>query len=746
MATISPLSLIPPGVYIPPGLKQERSRILSLDTTGLITEIKNLLQLNDDKPKNYIFNQNESIFDFDYTRERNDESKAKFIAFLKFVLLALKQTNSTVDSFTSYTVDDISQEETTLFNEKKEKYDVYLNISKVRSAVTSNSRLQTTPQGFTRFLTLNQLQLYNRQIIRKYMKDKDYDEVSPEFFLGIFRQRIAEMNACFTLHETSGFKTPEELLYLRIESKRESIMLQSIEAKIQTQSLPLEKEQLKDLIMIELKKMSSYIIWGCKHILCYYNLDGTLKSEEQLDADINEILHKIEDAKGRDKNCVKKLMTFLPLSIFVAVNIKTHNSTPLTDSLTDADLSLYLNEQYEFNYDEAKLRAFYKSNGIPHDYETGRKLTEEELSKENNGIIKGPQIQYRLGLNVVLFNEPLKVYSELDGLFNVFGLNVDLFNNCGRYVNYNIYLNLLKLYLQTIKTDSVFSTSMSLVTSHKGEDGFDSTSESYQFRYRGPIKISELFGPDVKFLGCHFFKHKNDNGQPMRLPLKPMLLPLFVFKNEKYDSLKRLPITDTAVEAFIKKDIFISIYGGNICEINTFDLKGCFVEDGEITPTMSITYHELTNMLYYGAKTYMVGDDIKELYFTMLPNDNPKLQQLVLLLKMTQVFFVHGKVKGFERKRFKVVKKEEAVELLNERPQIWRLMGNQVIEAASPLLGGYKKSNKSNNKIKTTKTRKMMKLKQHNKTNKTKKNTKTKKTVKNNKSKIYARKTKKIIK
>jgi len=127
----------------------------------------------------------------------------------------------------------------------------------------------------------------------------------------------------------------------------------------------------------------------------------------------------------------------------------------------------------------------------------------------------------------------------------------------------------------------------------------------------------------------------------------------------------------------------------------------------------------------------------------MLPNDNPKLQQLVLLLKMTQVFFVHGKVKGFERKRFKVVKKEEAVELLNERPQIWRLMGKQVIEAASPLLGGYKKSNKSNNKIKTTKTRKMMKLKQY---NKTKKNTKTKKTVKNNKSKIYARKTKKIIK
>lgn len=688
---------------------EEIRRVLLLNEKNLIEEISSLLALN----------KKESIFNFNYN-EAPDESKLKFKAFLQFVLVTLKKDLDNLDTYNSYVVDDISDDDSSKFEEKADKYTVYSDISGIRS----NLNPKSSPVGY---LTYDELQAYNRNNIREHMKDKDFDEKEPEFFLDVFEERIKGMKACYELHAKSGLKTPLELLYLQIESKRESIMLDSIKAKIREQT-GMSQAQLKDFIMEELKKMSSYIIWGSKHIGCYYNIDGgTLKTREELIPSVKEIVKKIEEAKKIDENCIKKLMTFLPLSIFCLKNKETGEIAPLS---MDFDTT-----QFMVDYDEAELTEFYINNGIPHDYSQGTKFP---LSESENGIIKGPQIQYRLGVFRVLFAGKLKVYSEIEGLFNVFGLDMDLFHNCGQHVNYNIFLNLLKLYLQTIKADSVFSSTLSLLT--VAGRSFDIDTDSYDFRYRRPAFGQELFSREMKFLGCHFIKYQTANDQVMSFPL-------FVFKNEKYQDLIKLPITHADIMKFTENAVFASIYGGNACEINTIDNKGYFVEDGEISPSMSITYHELTNMLYYGAKTYIFGDDKKELYFTMLPNDNPELQNLVRLLKMTQVFCVKGKMKGFKRERFKVVTKEEAVDLLNEKPPTWRLMGKQVIDGVSSFKGGYKKSNKSNNKIKITKTRKILKLKQHNKTNKTKKNTKTKKTKKNNKShKIYARKTKKLKK
>ena len=684
---------------------EEIIRVLSLNEKQLIDEISRLLPLS----------KEESIFNFNYN-EAPDESKLKFKAFLQFVLVALKKDISDLDPCNSYVVEDMSDDDGSKFEEKADKYAVYSDISGIRR----NLNPKYSRVGY---LTYTELQAYNRNNIREHMKDKDFDEKEPKFFLDVFEERIEGMKACYELHVNSGLKTPLELLYLRIESKRESIMLESIKAKIREQT-GMSQTQLKDFIMEELKKMASYIIWGSKHIGCYYNLNGTLKTREELIPSVKEIVKKIEEAKNVDENCIKKLMTFLPLSIFCVKNKETGEITPLD---TDFDTTKFM-----VDYDEAKLTEFYINNGIPHNYTNG---IDSPLSESANGIIKGPQIQYRLGISRVLFAGKLKVYSEIEGLFNVFGLDMDLFHNCGQYVNYNIYLNLLKLYLQTIKTDSVFSTTLSLLT--VAGRSFDIPTDSYDFRYRRPAFGKELFSHEMKFLGCHFIKYQTDNDQVTSFPL-------FVFKNEKYQELIKLPITHADIMKFNENVVFASIYGGNACEINTIDNKGYFVENGEITPTMSITYHELTNMLYYGAKTYMIDGDRKELYFTMLPNDNPELQKLVRLLKMTRVFFIKGKVPGFPKERFKVVTREEFDSELAKtppktRPQ-WRLMGHQRINDAYPLAGGYKKSN---NKIKTTKTRKMMKLKQY---NKTKKNTKTKKTVKNNKSKIYARKTKKIIK
>ena len=668
-----------------------------------------------------------SIFQLSSINPPGNEEVYK--SFLQFVLLSLHKVKDDDQPLVSYPVDDLSDAELEQFKKKNEQYTAYLNIESIRTSINGiRSRLGLKPsKEKSSLLKFNELQEYNRNTIREHMKDKDYDELSADSFLMIFRQRIKEMDDCNKLPQTSDLKTEVEVSYLKVELEREKIILASIEKKVVEKKFASEKAK-SDFIMEELKKMASYIMWGSKFMECYYNEDGTLKTEAELSVYVDSMLEKLVTAKLTDPNCVKKLMTFLPLSIFFAVHQETLERISQIDNLTDT-------EKLDFDFDTSKLKDFYISNGIHHDYETGIE------SESPNRILRGPQVQYRIALGDELFGGSYRIYSEIKGLFNVFGLDVDLFHSCGKYVTYNIYLNLLLLYMQLLKKNSVFPVTLSLKkTTEWGI--LDTETQSYEFRYRPPVRARGLFNDGTKFLGIHFFKYQPETST---FPKKLSVLPLFVFKHETHQLLSLLPNTHTDIINF--NQIFFSQYFGNASEILTCDSKLYFVEDGELTPTMSITYHELTNMLYYGAKAYIIGDDRKELYFTMLPNDNPELLKLVRLLNMTQVFFVNGKVKGFQRERFKVMTKEEIdSELAKTRPQ-WRLMGKQVVDGVSSFVGGYKKSNKSNNKIKTTKTRKMMKLKQPNQPNKTKKNTKTKKTVKNNKNhKMYARKTKKIIK
>ena len=138
-----------------------------------------------------------------------------------------------------------------------------------------------------------------------------------------------------------------------------------------------------------------------------------------------------------------------------------------------------------------------------------------------------------------------------------------------------------------------------------------------------------------------------------------------------------------------------------------------FIEDGEITPSISLTYHELTNLLFYGAKTYMIGNDRKELYFTYRERPDPELENLIEKLKMTQVFFIKGPFKPNERERFQIMTREEANIFLNVKPQ-YEIMGNQDIplthpQSSGPTTGGNKNSNKQRKTRKNKKTRKQRK-------------------------------------
>ncbi len=579
---------------------------------------------------------------------------------LEFTLSSLIDFLKSNKGFKSYHLPGISQYEKEKFDNKKEEYRPYTDLNTIRDKLKQLKPKRNTKKKPTSimkthsYLTYQELHTYNREYhIREYMKDKDYEEKNQEEIFGIFTNRIEEMEKCLQKNRelVNITKTKDDLLFLEIESARERIILSSI----------TQKSDLSD----ELKKMANYIIWGTKQIKCYYNDDGTLKNKAQLDEYVDEMLDKLRVAKEGDPNCVKKMMTFLPLYIFKVIKSNGKSSYTLS-SLEDGD---------QFDYDEDKLREYYIGNGTLKDYNTG-------VASED-GIIKGPNTQFRLGIGYDLFKDQIgKLYFDINGLWSVYNTELDLFNSCGKYVNYSIYVNLLQMYMFMIKNESLFPASFSLRKEIRpngiNRNIYNEKTQSYEFRNKDPISKDNLFNENMKLIGVHFIKYINYTQKGQKL----MVLPLFVFINKIFNERKAIPRTTTKVTT-IGND-FISSYTGDEREVITCDQRMYFIEDGEITPAMSLTYHELTNILFYGAKTYMIGDDRKELYFTMAKKDDPGLQTLIELLNMTEVFFVKGPIEGFKRERFKIMTREEV--LRNNRGE---LMGHQQ-------LGGKKTKKKIN--------------------------------------------------
>ncbi len=684
---------------------------LKLGVNKILTPqyIKKMTQKS--KPSEFIFNiKPEIVNGFD------NDTKTMYKNLLEFTRDSLRDFRNSSESFKSYSIEGLFTDEQIKFNEKKEKYISYANSPLIRYRLEKKRRKKNTPNNLKDivpskfkpdYLSFQELFSYNREYtIREYMKDKDFDEKKPEDILEIFKQRISEMEECHKKHENkvNVTKTKKDLLFLEIESKRETTMIESIESKSTNTYFSLKEE---------LKKMAGHIMWGISHMELYYNEDGTLKDKATLEESAKVMIEKVKIAKEGDENCIKKMMTFLPLSIFKA--IKDGNEIQLRDEMTIEELSSYSLFEYEFDFIEEKLIEFYVSNGIPRNYDSG-----DELPIENGGIINGPHTQFRLGIGYDLFKDKLgALYSGIKELWTIYVTNLDFFNSCGKYVNYNIYVNLLEMYMSMINNHSVFPASFSLRKEIR-EGGINATilnerTQSYEFRYKDPISTKNLFNKDMKFLGVHFIKYipnpnnnktKKSRYQQMNLTNQKVYIhPLFVFRNTKFETLKAEPRTTHEVTT-IGRD-FISSHTGDEREIITCDKKMYFIEDGEITPSMSLTYHELTNILFYGAKTYMIGDNRKELYFTMLNREDPKLKKLITLLNMTEVFFIKGKLEGFTRERFQIMTKEEALRAIDNNQG--KLMGNQKINDTNITISnqsaGYNK-NKNKNIKKQLKTKK----------------------------------------
>ncbi len=537
----------------------------------------------------------------------------------------------------SYSVHNLTDEEKALFNKKVESYDVYNNTSEIRARI--QDFMKPTPVKKPINLSFQELHTYNRDYhIRGFMRDKDYDAYGPEYILKQFQDRIKQMEDCYQTYKNTNLKTPREMIYYQIESDREKRILSGISKKLAGTA---EKDK-SDVLREELKKMGNYIFWGLKDFYCYYNeKDGTLKTPEQFNPQIDIVIKKLKIAQKADPiNCIKKMMTFLPLEIFET-----------TES--------------GYTYNETKLREFLLEKIKPRDYNT-----EEEKPIEEGGIIKASQIQFRLGIGYDLMgNIKNKEYAGITELWGVYLTFIDLYNSCGKFCNYSIYLNLLEMYMSANLKGSIFPVSFSFRNEQRPETTnsqiWNVATNTYDFRYKDPIKKNSLFNKDIKFMGVHFIKYIND---------KKLLTahPLFIFLNKKYKENSQKERNDTVTT--IGYD-FLSSYTGHDNEVFICDRKMYFVEEGEITPSMSLTYHELTNMLYYGARMYIFGDDRTELYFTLLPRENEELQKLITLLNMKEVFIVKGKVDTHDRERFAVETIEEAKAHLNEFDV--RLMGKQ---------------------------------------------------------------------
>jgi hypothetical protein len=601
----------------------------------------------------------------------------------------------------SYSVIDLTPEEKELFDKKVESYAVYQYPNEIRQKIkqlkrhpnASKKPIKVEGNGY---LSFSELHTYNREYhIREFMKDKDYDSLSRGEILEQFEKRIKEMESCYTKNkDTPGVNlSPAKIMYYKIESEREKIMINSIKDKIKelsknnTYNFNYKKLQ-SEILDEELKKMASYIFWGLKDLYSYYNQDGSLKTREQLEENLKEMFEKLEKARKADpKNCIKKMMTFLPLDIFT---------------------SKMINNELEFDYDRQKLKEFILQNAIPRDYNTY-----EELPVEKGGIIKASQIQFRLGIGYDLMGNPVnKEYAGIIQLWGIYLNFINMYKTCGILSNYSIYLNLLEMYMTAIEKRQVFPITFSFRKEQRegtsNSSIWNTKTNTYEFRYKDPIRKTNLFESNIKFMGVHFIKYINTNGILTAHPL-------FLFFNTDYKR-KRDALTNDNLTT-IGND-FISSYTGMENEVIICDRKIYFVEEGEITPSMSLTYHELTNMLYYGARTYIFGNDRTELYFTLRPREDEELQNLIKLLNMTEVFIVKGSVPGFDRERFSVLTEDETIKY--RRESRGNLMGYQKLsdnsinntksrQKASNFFKSYKKSKKPNTKMQRErrKTRKL---------------------------------------
>ena len=644
--------------YIPP-----QKRKIAIDTRKKIL-------LNQEIANGWCsFNKSDESFIFNLSFDSLNKKKqlGKYEHFIDFCANTIRTFGLSKDVCKAYPIDNLSQEEKKYFKENVEKY--VEKFQKKLEKKSDNNGLQ--------YVSDDVIYQINESIIDETMKDKKYNIQSDATIYQILIDRVKQLKVCFEKSKAAKLETPSRIIktneeenYYQKEAVREEEFLNEIKQYITNNNIVKPDERLFYKLSPDEKKrtaigfMSDRIQWGIKNFYAFEHKP------------LNQILDDLFENIEKEPRIIKILMTFLPLDLFN-------------------------NEQDKPSLQRDKLHRFLESKG------------KEQLMNIQ---------QYRLGLGEDLYSDNEQFLSNFHQLWSTYSLIFDMNNQCSKYVDYNIYLNLFCIYMFGRSNHKVFPISFNL-SSNTNYGLFDSETESYSFRNRKPLNSDILFNSDssIKFLGLQLMKYQK-NG-------KVNVLPLFVFIDLQYEEKIKTNREDS------DDSELYSIY--NLQRFKTFICNSSFflVENGEIAPTINITHHELYNILYYKMRPYIMNGDKKVLYFTMRNRDDPELNELISKLKMEEVFILKKRYPNIPGpRRLSIINLDELKILISngfdpswikessKYPEKGFLICNQEIPNIQGMTGGMRK-------IKSKKILKTFKNKAH----KISKNSrKKKKLIKNN--------------
>lgn len=340
-----------------------------------------------------------------------------------------------------------------------------------------------------------------------------------------------------------------------------------------------------------------------------------------------------------------------------------------------------------FNKDENEKYILQLMTYMPLEYfeknENGKwKIKSTEMKQFLSDSYRNDNIQQMvLGLTPDLANDFFKQFRQLA---HCYSFQWDSFNNCN-LVDWSMKLNFLVIYLFSKSVKKVFPIRFKMP---KIDFAYNSVSDLYSFKKSYKLSASLLFNkkPEITIMGITLFntnynssfskKNPKKNTYNLSNSNKKYNKRIFIILHCKIDLDKKDKLSSKVLsiwfehktgvsKRYIDFNIFLSQIGNGLFENQGF------------------THQELMILTkYYKLNSYIIKDDMGELFFTSRDESNEELKEIIEKLGM------------------KKVKLETVEDKLSAREQ-YRIK-----------IGGYTKTKKSRNiKTRNIKTRKTKKTK-----------------------------------